>query len=315
MSSRFPWGHERRYRAASNASREVFGERVQKLSVNAGFTCPNRDGTVGRGGCSYCTNEGFSPAYCHSGASISEQVERGIAFHSRRYRRAGSYLAYFQTYSNTYANVGILRERYFEALSVEKVIGIIIGTRPDCLEEPVLDLLEEINQKSHLVVELGIESVYNKTLERINRGHSFEQTQQAFQALSERGIKTGGHMIIGLPGETEQMLLNSATILSQLPLHSIKFHQLQIMEGTAMAQDFVQHPSDYKLFTIDEYVDFMARYLTLLTPEIIIERLAGETHPERNLGIHWGVRYHQVVQRIEDELQKRNWYQGMNFKP
>ncbi|MCG8696654.1 MAG: TIGR01212 family radical SAM protein [Bacteroidales bacterium] len=309
----FSWGHNRRYNAVSNSVKKEFGGRVQKLSVNAGFTCPNRDGAISKGGCSYCNNRSFSPSYCKSETSIREQLARGVDFHEDRYRNATSYFAYFQSYSNTYDTVDVLREKYQEALSVDKVNGLIIGTRPDCLPDDVIKLLQQLAGEYHVVVELGIESVYNETLDRINRGHSFEQTIDAFNRLHKAGIRSGGHLIFGLPGETRQMMLDSATIISKLPIHSIKFHQLQIIEGTIMEQEFMEQPETFKLFELDEYLDFICEYLTRLRSDIVIERLAGESPPTRNLGKHWNIRYDQVVQRVEKMLEEKNWWQGMRY--
>jgi len=233
----FPWGHGRRFNAYSNYLRKIYGTRIQKVSIDAGFTCPNRDGTKGTGGCTYCNNDAFNPSYCTPERSIKEQIDEGISFHKWRYRKAVSYLAYFQAYSNTYASLAKLRELYQEALSYPGVVGIIIGTRPDCVDKEKLDFLKEISEKYYLVVEYGIESCYNKTLTRINRGHTFEEAVNAVKATAALGINTGAHFIFGLPGETIEAMLSEAEIISLLPLKTVKFHQLQIIKGTAINND------------------------------------------------------------------------------
>lgn len=310
----FPWGHQRRFNAASNAIRKKFGGRIQKVTLDAGFTCPNRDGTKSTGGCSFCNNNAFNPSYCHPEKSIAQQIQEGIEFHETRYKAAGSYFAYFQAYSNTYANVDLLDKLYREALEEPKIIGLIIGTRPDCVDGPIFDLLEELSQDKHIVVEFGIESVYDETLEKINRGHGFEESKWAVQEAAKRGLSPGGHIIFGLPGESRQMMYDSAKVLSELPLHSLKFHQLQIIKGTALGEGYQEDASQFELFELEEYVEFMANYLELLNPNIIIERLAGETQPRHNLGIMWGLRYDQVLQKIENELQKRDSWQGKKYQ-
>lgn len=309
----YSWGHARPYNAGANAMKKEFGYRVQKLSVNAGFTCPNRDGVKSQGGCTFCDNQSFSPSYCHQNESIQEQLQRGIRFHGKRYRNAGAYFAYFQSFSNTYADVEILKKRYDEALAVDSVTGLIIGTRPDCINREILDLIRQYAEKYFITVELGIESVYNETLERVNRGHSFEDAVEAFKLLKEYSIRAGGHYILGLPGETRQMMLGSANVLSSLPMHTLKFHQLQIIDGTLMGEEYINNPADFQLFDLEDYVEFISEYLTYLNPDIVVERLAGEAPPEKNLGKQWGVRYDRVVQMIEKNMLAKGWWQGMNF--
>ncbi|MBN2812782.1 MAG: TIGR01212 family radical SAM protein, partial [Bacteroidales bacterium] len=233
----YPWGHSRRFNTYSDYIRNIFGERVQKLTIDAGFSCPNRDGSKGTGGCTFCLNEAFNPSYCSPDKSIAQQIREGIAFHENRYRRATKYLAYFQAYSNTYASVDKLYKIYTQALNVEGVIGIVIGTRPDCINAEILKLLKDISVNYHVMVEYGIESVYNKTLQRVNRCHTFEESIDAVELTAANGIPVGGHMIIGLPGESREEILQGASILSRLPLTSVKFHQLQLFNGTRMAEE------------------------------------------------------------------------------
>jgi len=241
----YPWGNRRRFNSYTEYLKTLFGGRVQKLTIDAGFTCPNRDGTVGTGGCSFCNNDAFNPSYCNPSKSVSQQIKEGIEFHSVRYRRSLKYLAYFQAYSNTYAGVNRLRELYEEALGFDEVIGLVIGTRPDCINVEILDYLEDLSKRIYLIVEYGIESCYDETLKRINRGHDFSTAEEAIRITAERGIRTGGHIIIGLPGENREDIIREADILSALPLNNIKFHQLQIVKNTRLAEDYMKHPEEY----------------------------------------------------------------------
>ncbi len=306
----YNWGHSRRFNAASNAIKKEFGSRVQKVTIDAGFTCPNRDGTKSTGGCTFCNNDAFSPSYCQPEKTVKQQIEEGIRFHEKRYRSADKYLAYFQAYSNTYKPVDELRKLYFEALEQDKVVGLIIGTRPDCMNYEIYNLLEEINEKFYVVVEFGIESVFNSTLETINRGHTFKESKEAILETAKRGILCGGHIIFGLPGETREMMLESAKTLSTLPLESLKFHQLQIVKGTRIGDDYLLNPNNYKQFELEEYVEFISQYLSILSPKIIVERLAGETQPGLNLGKTWNIRYDQVLQRVEKYMEQMDLWQG-----
>jgi radical SAM protein (TIGR01212 family) len=310
----FPWGHPRRFNTYPDYMRKLFGERVQKLTIDAGFTCPNRDGIKGTGGCTFCLNDAFNPSYCLSHKSITQQITEGIAFHEKRYRRATKYLAYFQAFSNTYAPLEQLVSLYQEALNVEGVIGIVIGTRPDCMDEQKLGYLQQLAEKHHVVIEYGIESVYNKTLARVNRCHTFEESVEAIIKTAHKGIHVGGHLILGLPGESREEMLKSAEILSTLPLNSLKFHQLQLFKGTAMENEFLACPDDFILFTENEYLDFMMEYLELLNPQFVVERIAGETPPRFAVTRPWGPRYDQILVKFEKLLEERNSWQGKRFK-
>jgi hypothetical protein len=307
----FPWGHERRFNAYSNHFRKIYGGRIQKVSVNAGFTCPNRDGTKGTGGCTFCNNDAFHPSYCHHDKSVTRQIEEGIEFHKKRYRRAFSYLAYFQSYSNTYAPLDKLKKLYGEALMHPEIKGLIIGTRPDCIDEQKLEYLEELSQRCYLTVEFGIESCYDKTLRRINRGHSFDDAVRAVRLTAERGINTGAHFIFGLPGETREEMLSGAEIISGLPLKIVKFHQLQIIKGTAMEAEFMSNPAEFHLFKWDEYLDFFISFLERLTPEIVVERFTGEVPPRFLHNTIWDKkRSDQIVNLIEKRLGELDTWQG-----
>ncbi|MBN1952601.1 MAG: TIGR01212 family radical SAM protein [Bacteroidales bacterium] len=310
----YSWGTERRINAASVYMKRRFGTRIQKVSLDAGFSCPNRDGTKSTGGCSFCNNDAFNPSYCHPGKSIAQQLAEGIAFHERRYRRAAKYVAYFQAFSNTHAPLEVLKERYQEALKHDGITGLIIGTRPDCIDEAKLGYLAELNQTSRIVIEYGIESIYNKTLQSINRGHSWEDSVRAIEMTHRFGIECGAHIIFGLPGESREEMMQSVTEISRLPLHSIKFHQLQVVKGTRFGKEFLEDPDKFELFTLGEYIEFITEYLSRLNPDFIIERLAAETQPGNCISERWGLRYDQVLQKIERRMEERDLWQGKFFK-
>jgi radical SAM protein (TIGR01212 family) len=313
--SNFPWGHERRFNAYSNYFRTLYGARVQKVSIDAGFTCPNRDGSKSIGGCTYCNNDAFNPSYCEAVKPVSEQIGEGITFHKWRYNEAVSYLAYFQAYSNTYAPLKRLKQLYEEALNYPGVIGLIIGTRPDCIDDEKLKYIKELSEKYYIAIEYGIESCYNKTLQRINRGHSFEDAVMALEKTSALGINTGAHFIFGLPGETRQEMLNEVDIISHLPLKTVKFHQLQIIKGTTMEIEFRNNPGDFNLFTWEEYLDFFIHFLERLNPEIVVERFTGEAPPRFLTGEGWGKkRTDQIVSLIEKRLEELNTWQGRLYE-
>lgn len=311
----YPWGHERRFNAYSNYFRKLYGARVQKVSIDAGFTCPNRDGTRGRGGCTYCNNDAFNPSYCIPEKPVSRQIEEGIEFHKKRYSEASSYLAYFQAYSNTYAEIDRLKKIYEEALAYPGIKGLIIGTRPDCISDEILEYLQALAGKCYLAVEYGIESCYNKTLVRINRGHTFEEAKEAVEKTAALGIKTGAHFIFGLPGETREEMLEEADIISNLPLTTVKFHQLQIIRGTSMENEYRIKPSDFNLFTWDDYLDFIIPFLERLNPAIVVERLTGEA-PPRFLAVNgWGKkRTDQIVSLVEKRLEELDTWQGRKYE-
>lgn len=310
----FPWGTNRRFNTYSDFMKRTFGGRVQKLAIDAGFTCPNRDGTKGTGGCTFCLNDAFNPSYCSPQKSVSQQIREGKAFHGKRYRRAQKYLAYFQAYSNSYAPVGTLERIYHQALDEEDIIGLAIGTRPDCMDDHNLELLKELTEKYYVIVEYGIESVYNRTLEKVNRCHSFEETVAAIKRTADKGIHVGGHLIFGLPGEGFGEMLQSAEIISKLPLTSIKFHQLQIFKGTSMADLFISHPEDFIRFSMKEYLEFMVEYIEHLNPEIVVERIAGETPPRYAVEQSWGPRYDEVLREFEKVLEQRDSWQGKRYR-
>ena len=323
----FPDG--KRYNSFVGYFKRKYGERLQKIVLDAGFTCPNRDGKVGRGGCTYCDNAAFHPSYSTSGKSLHQQLDEGIEFHKVRYRTTEHYLAYFQSFSNTYAPLERLRELYGEALAHPDVVGIVIGTRPDCVDEEKLDYLADLNHGRGLkdwtrtlsgddvrtapivIVEYGIESCYDPTLERINRGHNFETACKAVKMTAERGIDVGAHFILGLPGETRQMMLDACSLINDLPLRSVKFHQLQIVKGTQMEKEYAQVPQDFERFSLDEYLDFFVEMLERLRPDLFIERFVGEVPPRFVNETPWGlIRNVELLRLLEARLQAKDSWQG-----
>ena len=322
----------KRYNSFAGYYREKYGERLQKIVIDAGFTCPNRDGTIGRGGCTYCDNAAFHPGYSTPGKTLRQQMDEGIEFHRVRYRNTGHYLAYFQSYSNTYAPVGKLRSLYLEALEHPDVAGIVIGTRPDCVDEEKLDMIAALKDGTLtpgwnrtvggrrigapvVTVEYGIESCYDRTLERIHRGHDFGCAERAVRMTADRGIDTGAHFILGLPGETRNMLLDQTSLINSMPLHSVKFHQLQIVRGTAMEHEFAVNPDDFLRFSLDEYLDFVIDILERLRPDLYIERVAGEVPPRFVNETPWGlVRNFEVLRMLDKRLEERNTCQGRLFE-
>lgn len=304
----------RRFNNLSDFMKARFGERVQKLSVDAGFTCPNRDGTRGRDGCTFCNNNAFSPPYCTKGGGVAEQLAAGVEFHKKRYRRVSKYMAYFQAYTSTYGDVRELIPLYGEALSFPGVVGLVIGTRPDCMPDELLDYLEALSEKTYVLVEYGIESCYNHTLRRINRGHSFEDSVDALERTAARGIRTGGHFIIGLPGEDRSEILEEMKLVSNLPLDHIKFHQLQVVRNTRMAREYRKDPAQFTDYGLEEYLGLMAEVVEVLNPDFVIERIAGEVRPGYQVSAGWDLRYDQVVRKFEDLLEERDSWQGKQFR-
>lgn len=307
----YPWGDTRRYNSYAGYFRRLFGERMQKISVDAGFTCPNRDGSLAVGGCTFCNNGAFTPSYCTPAKSVRQQIEEGIEFHVNRYRKASRYLVYFQSFSNTYAPLEQLQKVYEEALSHPAVAGIIVGTRPDCVDERKLDYLATLARDKYVAVEYGIESTCDATLRRINRGHDFACAERAVMMSAERGLHVGAHFILGLPDETDEMLLAQAEQINALPLTSVKFHQLQIFRGTTMAAEYDSHPEHFRFWTLDEYLDLMVELFRRLRPDLVVERFASEAPPRYHYGPNWGlVRNEQLWAMLEKKLERCDVYQG-----
>ena len=311
----FPEG--KRYNTSAGRYRRLYGERLQKLVIDAGFSCPNRDGTVGVGGCSYCDNAAFHPGYSTPGKSIVRQIDEGIEFHRRRYPKVKRYLAYFQAYSNTYAPLERLKALYGEALSHPSIAGLVIGTRPDCVDEEKLDYLAGLAHGGNnpsgpvIVVEYGIESCYDETLKRINREHDFETARRAVEMTASRGIDVGAHFILGLPGETREMLLGQCETISSLPLTSVKFHQLQIVKGTRMEKEYAARPEEFLRLGLDEYLDLVIDILERLRPDLCIERVAGEVPPRFVRETPWGlIRNDGILKLLDQRLEERDAWQG-----
>ena len=289
--------------------KNLLGMKVQKISINAGFTCPNRDGSVGVGGCTYCNNQTFNPEYCRTEKSVAQQLEEGKRFFARKYPEM-KYMAYFQAYTNTYSELDDLKRKYEDALGVDGVVGLVIGTRPDCVPDNLLDYLAELNRQVCVIVEYGIESVYDKTLERINRGHDYACVVDAVNRTSERGLITGGHVILGLPGESRDDILKCADVLSELPLTTLKLHQLQLIKGTRMAEEYFATPEGFHLFGADEYVDLVIDYVERLRPDIVLERFVSQS-PSSLLAVPgWGLKNFEFVEKVRHRMEERNAYQG-----
>ena len=292
--------------------RGIFGCKVQKITIDAGFTCPNRDGKVGRGGCTYCNNQTFNPAYCHRHLPVREQMIEGISFFAHKYPTM-RYLAYFQAYTNTYDSLDKLKERYEEALEVDGCVGIVIGTRPDCMPEELLDYLQELSQRTFVLVEYGIESTDDATLLRINRGHDYACAADAVKRTAARGIPVGAHIILGLPGENRDALMHQASILSQLPITTLKLHQLQLIRGTRMAKEYEESPDDFSLFALDDYIETVIDYIERLRPDIVLERFASQSPKELLVAPDWGVKNHELVDKVKRRMRERSTYQGRLF--
>lgn len=280
-----------------------FPFKVQKISIDAGFTCPNRDDTIGSGGCIFCNNRTFNPSYCKPQKSVAEQIEEGKRFFATKYPEM-KYLAYFQAYTNTYAPLDRLKALYEEALAQEGVVGLVIGTRPDCVSDALFDYLEELNHRTFLVVEYGIESANDDTLKRINRGHDFETSRRAIEETHARGILVGGHIIIGLPGEDAKESLRQASIISSLPLDFLKIHQMQVIRGTKLADQYMVNP--FHLYTVEEYIDLISKYIQLLRKDLVLERFVSQSPEELLIAPRWGLKNYEFVNLLNNRLRDTN---------
>lgn len=289
------------YKDYSHWIREQFPFRVQKISVDAAFSCPNRDGHLSLGGCTFCDNKTFNPSYCDRGKSITQQLEEGKAFFAKKYPEM-KYLAYFQAYSNTYAPLEELKRKYEEALAVDDVVGLVIGTRPDCVSDEALDYLQQLNQRTFLIVEYGIESANDNTLRRINRGHTFDCSRQAIIKAHQRGIITCGHIILGLPGEDEEEMFHQASTISQLPLDILKLHQLQIIKGTPLAKEYEAHP--FHVFSAEEYVNLVIRYVSQLRNDLVLERFVSQSPPNMVIAPKWGLKNHEFTDLLNKRIRE-----------
>jgi len=282
----------------------IFPFKVQKISVNAGFTCPNRDGSKGRGGCTYCNNQTFSPQYAENKKSVGQQLEEGIRFFSRKYPRM-KYIAYFQAYTNTYDSIENLLAKYNEALNYPDVVGLIIATRPDCVPDELLDALEKIAQNRFLLIEYGVESTCNETLQRINRGHTYEESVDAIVRTAARKIYTGVHLILGLPGESRETILSHADKISSLPITTVKLHQLQLIRNTRMARQAEEHPENFRLYSVDEYINLCIDFMERLNPNFIIDRLVSQSPEDLLIAPAWGLKNYEFTAKLMKRLKER----------
>lgn len=292
--------------------RRLFPFRVQKISIDAGFSCPNRDGHISHGGCTFCDNRTFNPSYCQPSKSITEQITEGKEFFRHKYPDM-KYLAYFQAFSNTYATLDTLQRRYEEALSAEDVVGIVIGTRPDCVSDEILNYLESLNQQTFMIVEYGIESVSDDTLRRVNRGHNFECSRRAIIETHNRGILTGAHIILGLPGESAEDNVRQADIISALPIDILKLHQLQIIRGTQLAAEYEHQP--FNLYTADEYIDLCRRYIERLRPDMVLERFVSQSPKELLVAPKWGLKNYEFANSFVNYMKRMDSWQGKYAEP
>lgn len=292
--------------------RRQFPFRVQKISIDAGFSCPNRDGHISHGGCTFCDNRTFNPSYCQPSKSITEQITEGKEFFRHKYPDM-KYLAYFQAFSNTYATLDTLQRRYEEALSAEDVVGIVIGTRPDCVSDEILNYLESLNQQTFMIVEYGIESVSDDTLCRVNRGHNFECSRRAIIETHNRGILTGAHIILGLPDESAEDNVRQANIISALPIDILKLHQLQIIRGTQLAAEYERQP--FNLYTADEYIDLCRRYIERLRPDMVLERFVSQSPKELLVAPKWGLKNYEFANRFINYMKRMDSWQGKYAEP
>ncbi len=299
----------KRYREFGDFLRERFPFKAQKIAINAGFTCPNRDGSKGRGGCTYCNNQTFNPGYCQTDKSVTDQLAEGVRFFSRKYPEM-RYLAYFQAYTSTYGEQERLERLYQEALGYPGVVGLVIGTRPDCMPDRLLDYLARLSEQVLVLVEYGVESTLDRTLRRINRGHDFAEAEEAIRRTAARGIAAGAHLILGLPGESRDEILGHADRLSDLPLTTLKLHQLQLIRHTRMALEFERQPEDFHLFTVDEYIDLAIDFIERLDPAIALERFVSQSPKELLIAPDWGLKNYEFTARVNRRLAERDSWQG-----
>ncbi|MCK5824208.1 MAG: TIGR01212 family radical SAM protein [Ichthyobacteriaceae bacterium] len=307
----FAWGDNKRYNSQSARLKEEYGGRVQKVSISAGFTCPNRDGSVGVGGCTFCNNESFTPKYTREANNITDQINTGLKFLKKRYKRTAMFVAYFQSYTNTYGTLETIKGIYNEALSHPDINGLVIGTRPDVTTNEQLDYIEELAKDYYIDLEFGIESTNDIVLDAVNRGHNFASSADAIKRASGRGFDVGGHMLFGLPGESRESMLNQVHDINVLPLQTIKFHQLQIVKNTIMAKQYATNPDMFDLFSKDEYINFVIDFMELLRPDITVQRLTSEAPPSIRIAPNWEAgRIGDIQKEIEDRMEQRNTWQG-----
>lgn len=295
------------YTELSSFYGKVFPFKVQKISINAGFTCPNRDGSKGFGGCTYCNNQTFNPSYCATQKSVTQQIEEGKTFFARKYPEM-KYLAYFQAYTGTYGELQHLIDLYEEALRCDDVVGIVIGTRPDCMPDELLDYLADLSKRTFLTVEYGIESASDDTLRRINRGHTYAQSVEAIERTAKRGIYVGAHVILGLPGEDDAELIRQARLVNQLPITTLKLHQLQLIKGTVMAREYEQSP--FHLYTADEYIYMVIKYISYIRREVVLERFVSSSPKDLLLAPNWNKKNYEFVEKLKKRMRELGVEQG-----
>lgn len=303
-----------RYRDYSSYLFSIFQERIQKITINAGFTCPNRDGTLGVGGCAFCNNEAFNPDFANSKNSISKQIEDGIGFFSRKYQNQ-HYLAYFQTYTNTYGPLENLKRLYETALNDNRIVGLVIGTRPDCVSPELLDYLSDLAKKYYVMVEYGVESTDDATLLRINRGHDYAKSVWAIEETHKRAIHTSAHLILGLPGENEEIILKHASKISELPINTLKLHQLQIIKNTSLYNDFQRNKNSVTTYELNDYLELLCKFIVRVRPDITLERFVSQSPAELLISPHWGVKNFEFAAKLDKMLKLKNLYQGELWAP
>ncbi len=303
------FNNNKRYNDYSSFIKRKFSERIQKISLDTGFTCPNRDGTKGVGGCTYCNNNSFNPDYCIPDKSISQQLDEGIAIFSKKYKTQ-KYLAYFQAYTNTYADIELVKQLYNEALKHSKVVGLVIGTRPDCINEDLIEFLSDLSKTYYISLEFGVESTLERTLKMVNRCHTYKETVDAYELAKNKGLHLGAHMIFGLPGESKDDILNHAIELSKLPINTLKLHHLQVVKHTMMAKQFKENPVQFSLYSVDEYIDLICEFVSLLRPEIIIERFISQSPQHLLIAPKWNLKNFEIVAKIDKKLEEKNLWQG-----
>jgi len=297
----------RRYNAFGQYMKDLYGQSVYKVNVDAGFTCPNRDGSVATGGCIYCNNDSFRPTACTSTASLREQIEKGIPYLRSRYG-AEKFIVYFQPYTNTYASVEILERLYREALDNPGVVGLAIGTRPDCVDEAKIALLESLARESFILVEYGLQSIYDTTLEFINRGHDYACFKRALKMTTGKGIHIGAHLILGFPTETREQMLAMADELSHVPIEFLKIHQLQVIKDTRLADLYAEKP--FATFGYHEYIEMLIDFMERLSPDIVLQRLFAAAPDEILIAPIWNKTRSELLRDLDLRMQQKESFQG-----
>lgn len=299
------------YFSYSEYLKKIFSFKVYKIALDAGFTCPNRDGTAGVGGCIYCENRSFSPNSKGEKKTVRKQIEYGIKFYRQNFK-AERFIVYFQAYTNTYGPISLLRELYEEALSFPEVVGLSIGTRPDCLSDDVLDMLAEYSQKTHLWVEIGLQSIHNETLNKMNRGHTYEQFADAIRRTKLRGLRVCSHVILGFPGETHEMMMQTADAIGTFNIEGLKIHHLYVAEKTILEKMY--RAGEVATLSVDEYITLVCDFLERIPPDIALQRITGELKGEFLIAPKWDISKRALISAIEKEFARRGTFQGSRFQ-